>query len=174
MLDVGCGDLSLWAAVGGRPEVVGVDITLPAPRVDGIERRQASAFDLPFADGEFDAVVSTQLLDDLRDRVRALREMQRVLRTGGTLFLTCDSGDARRSLRARLRAPRGPRLEELRIEAGAAGFEVEQLRPYGRRDLKAVQGQLSGRERLETMEREEREHVDDARTWGLLYLRARK
>jgi SAM-dependent methyltransferase len=174
VLDVGCGDLSLWEALDDRPTVIGVDVALPPPRVPEIERRQASALSLPFDDDEFDAVVSTQMLDDLRERSRALREMSRVLRDGGTLFLTCDSGDAPQSWRARLRrVPRGPTLEELRAEASATGFDVEALRRYGRRDLKRAQGALSGAERLRTVEQEEDATIADPREWGLLYLRAR-
>lgn len=173
VLDVGCGDLSLWAALRERPEVVGVDIALPPARVDGIERRLASALDLPF-DDEFDAVVSTQVLDDLNDRARALLEMRRVLRGGGTLFLTCDAGEAGRSWRARLkRVPRGPRYDELREEARSAGFEIEVLRRYGLRDLKSVQGSADGRARMMTLELEEAIEPGDSALWGLLYLRAR-
>jgi SAM-dependent methyltransferase len=173
VLDVGCGDLALWEAVDDLPQVVGVDVALPPSRVPRIERRQASAHALPFDGGEFDAVVSTQMLDDLRDRAGALREMARVLRRGGSLFLTCDSGEAPQSWRARVRrVPRGPALEELRAEAAAAGFRVEELRRYGRSDLKRVQGELSGSERLATLEQEERASVDDPHEWGLLYLRA--
>jgi SAM-dependent methyltransferase len=173
VLDVGCGDLGLWEAVDERPNVIGVDVALPPARVPGIERRQASALSLPFANGEFDAVVSTQMLDDLRDRGAALREMARVLRSGGSLLLTCDSGEAPRSWRARLRrVPRGPTLDELRAEAVAAGFDVEELRRYGRRDLKRVQGELDGAQRLQTLEQEEAAEVEDPHDWGLLYLRA--
>jgi SAM-dependent methyltransferase len=174
VLDVGCGDLSLWEAVDDRPTVIGVDVALPPSRVPEIERRQASALSLPFEDGEFDAVVTTQMLDDLRDRSGALREMSRVLRDGGTLFLTCDSGEAPQSWRARLRRlPRGPTLEQLRAEASVTGFDVEALRRYGRRDLKRVQAAISGAERLHTMEQEEAATSVDPREWGLLYLRAR-
>lgn len=174
VLDVGCGDLALWAALRDRPQVVGVDLTLPPARVDGIERRQASVLDLPFDEGEFDAVVSTQMLDDLRDRPRALREMRRVLSVGGRLFLTCDAGEARRSRRARLRrVPRGPKLEELRGEARDAGFGVDVLRRYGLRDLKAIQRHADERARLLTLELEEAIEPHDARLWTLLYLQAR-
>jgi SAM-dependent methyltransferase len=173
VLDVGCGDLALWEAVAERPVVIGVDVALPPTRVPEIERRQASALALPFGDGEFDAVVSTQLLDDLRDRPRALREMARVLRSSGSLFLTCDSGEAPRTWHARVRrVPRGPALDELRAEAGAAGFRVEELRRYGRRDLKRLQSELSGAQRMQTLEQEETITVEDPREWGLLYLRA--
>ena len=172
VLDVGCGDLSLWTALKARPEVIGVDIELPEARIDGIERRQASALELPFGE-EFGAVVSTQVLDDLRDRPRALSEMRRVLRPGGTLFLTCDAGEIGRPWRARLRrVPLGPTLEELRAEAGAAGFELEVLRRYGLRDLKAAQANADGRARLLTLELEEALDPEDPRIWGLLYLRA--
>jgi SAM-dependent methyltransferase len=174
VLDVGCGDLSLWEALDELPEVIGVDVALPPSRVPQIERRRASALALPFADGKFDTVVSTQMLDDLRDRVGALREMSRVLSPGGSLFLTCDAGEAPQSWRARLRrVPRGPTLEELRSEAGAAGFRIEALRRYGRRDLKRVQGEFAGSARLRTLEQEELATIDDPREWGLLYLRAR-
>jgi SAM-dependent methyltransferase len=175
VLDVGCGDLSLWAALDDRPEVIGVDVELPPSRVPEIERLPASALELPFEGAEFDAVVSTQMLDDLRDRTQALREMARVLRRDGTLFLTCDAGETPRPLRARLqRIPRGPTLEELREEATTAGFAVDQLRRYGRHDLKRIQGELTGPERLRTMEHEESIGVDEPREWGLLYLRAHR
>jgi SAM-dependent methyltransferase len=171
-LDVGCGDLSLWAALRDLPDVIGVDVELPPARVDGIERRQASALELPFGE-EFDAVVSTQLLDDLRDRLRALSEMRRVLRPGGTLFLTCDAGEVGRPWRARLqRVPRGPTLAELRDESRRAGFEIDVLRHYGLRDLKAAQASADGRARLLTLELEEALEPENPRVWGLLYLRA--
>ena len=173
MLDVGCGDLSLWEALDDRPTVIGVDVALPPARVHDIERRQASAAALPFDDSEFDAVVSTQMLDDLRDRPSALREIVRVLRPEGTLLLTCDSGEAPQSWRARLkRTPRGPTLDELREETGAAGLHVEILRRYGRRDLKRIQGKLTGPERLQTLADEENAAIDRPREWGLLYLRS--
>jgi SAM-dependent methyltransferase len=175
VLDVGCGDLGLWEAVRARPRIVGVDVALPPPRVSDIERRKASALALPVEDEEVDAVVSTQMLDDLRDRLLALREMARVVRPRGALFLTCDSANAPRSWRAQLRGrPRGPTEEQLRAEVSAAGFAIEKLRRYGRRDLKRVQGALTGAERLATLEHEERESIDDPDAWGLLYVRARK
>ena len=173
VLDVGCGDLSLWAAVDDRPDVVGVDVALPPPRVEDVERIQASALELPFGAEFFDAVVSTQLLDDLRERERALREMRRVLRQGGSLFLTCDSGEAVRPLLARMRrVPRGPTFDELRGEATAAGFVVDALRRYGLRDLKAAQARADGRARRMTLDLEEALEPNDAKLWGLLYLRA--
>jgi SAM-dependent methyltransferase len=172
VLDVGCGDLSLWAAVRDRPEIVGVDARSPVPKVAGIETRELDARVLDY-DAVFDAVVSTQMLDDVREWRDVLRGMRDALRPGGTLLLTCDSGDTPRPWRARLRGvPRGPRLEELNAAARELGLEVQALRRYGRRDLKALQGAFDGAQRLETLRLEESLEPDDPREWRLLYLRA--
>ncbi len=172
VLDVGCGDLSLWAAVRERPDVLGVDTLLPPPVVPGIETRRVDARALPFHE-EFDAVVSTQMLDDVREWRDVLRGMRDALRPGGTLLLTCDSGDSPRAWRQRLkRVPPGPRLDELRSAALDLGLELEELRRYGRRDLKATQRFLDGPARFATFELEESLEPDDPREWRLLYLRA--
>jgi SAM-dependent methyltransferase len=46
------------------------------------------ATSLPLANGFFDAVICMGVIDALRDRPRAVREMLRVLKPGGTLLLT--------------------------------------------------------------------------------------
>jgi SAM-dependent methyltransferase len=172
VLDVGCGDLSLWAALRERPQIVGVDARLPPPKVQGIETRELDARALDY-DAEFDAVVSTQMLDDVTEWRDVLRGMRNALRPGGTLFLTCDSGDVPRPWRARLRGvPAGPTLEALGRAARELGLEVDALRRYGRRDLKARQGELDGAGRLDTMTLEDSIEPDDPSEWGLLYLRA--
>ena len=53
-----------------------------------IEWRRANALELPFRDGEFDAVLCFEGLQFLPDRSVGLREMRRVLRPGGTLVAT--------------------------------------------------------------------------------------
>jgi len=99
--------------------------------------------------------------------------MWRVLRPGGTLFLTCDAGEVGRPWRVLLRrVPRGPTLDELRREAEVAQFDVERLRRYGLRDLKDAQGSADGRARMLTLELEEALEPAPSRLWGLLYLRA--
>ncbi len=47
---------------------------------------RAPAEDLPFDDDSFDAVVSTLVLCGVDDQQRALRELRRVLRSGGKLM----------------------------------------------------------------------------------------
>jgi SAM-dependent methyltransferase len=43
---------------------------------------------LPFEDGSYDIVLSTQVLEHVRDPQRVVQEMARVLKPGGWLFLT--------------------------------------------------------------------------------------
>ena len=174
VLDVGCGDLSLWAAVRERPQVLGVDVEVDRERAAalGIEVRELDARDLDYHN-RFDAVVSTQMLDDVAEWRDVLRRMADALRRGGTLFLTCDSGDFPRPWRQRLRGvPPGPTLEQLAGAARDLGLQVDALRRYGRRDLKRRQRELDGAGRLATLELEEAAEPGDPREWGLLYLRA--
>jgi SAM-dependent methyltransferase len=56
-----------------------------AHKLRNVEFRAADVHDLPFEDGEFDAVFVCFVLEHLADRERALSEMRRVLRTGGCL-----------------------------------------------------------------------------------------
>jgi len=96
VLDAGCGEghnTRLLAQKGAR--VTGVDISenmIEFARAEeqrqplGIRYEVASMSDLsPFADGSFDAVVSTMALMDCADYEGAVRELARVLRAGGML-----------------------------------------------------------------------------------------
>jgi SAM-dependent methyltransferase len=94
VLDVACGTgvLAREAArrVGPSGFVAGVDLdaamlTVAARLAPEIEWRQGSASELPFTDRSFDAVVSQFGLMFFPERALALREMMRVLRTGGQL-----------------------------------------------------------------------------------------
>lgn len=49
---------------------------------------RADAHALPFVDGAFDVVLCTEVLEHLPEPQRAIDEMYRVLRAGGTLLLT--------------------------------------------------------------------------------------
>jgi 2-polyprenyl-6-hydroxyphenyl methylase/3-demethylubiquinone-9 3-methyltransferase len=92
IVDVGAG-LGHFSSVGGRhaAAVVPVDI---APRLVGRLRETfpaavlASATELPFATRSVDFVVSSECIEHTRDPRKAVREMLRVLRPGGVLFLT--------------------------------------------------------------------------------------
>ena len=110
VLDVGAG--SGRAAVGvlrARPQTTvtaldlydgyyGIDDNTPARfmknasiagAADRAEARKGDVLAMPFADGSFDAVVSSYMIDHLRrdDRPRALHEVARVLKTHGEFLL---------------------------------------------------------------------------------------
>lgn len=62
---------------------LGVDV-VAGPGVDLV----VDGVKLPFEDGAFATVVSTEMLEHALDPVASLREMVRVLRQGGTLLVT--------------------------------------------------------------------------------------
>lgn len=98
VLDLACGDgvYSCWIAerLGSAGRVVGVDIA-PAylelarrtadasPAAARVNFRQADAYRLPFADGQFDLAWCAQSMFSLPDPVGALSELRRVVRPGG-------------------------------------------------------------------------------------------
>ena len=57
---------------------------------DGAEAdiKQGDALSLPFADGEFDRVVASEVLEHIPDDTDAIAELVRVLRPGGTMAVT--------------------------------------------------------------------------------------
>lgn len=94
-LDVGCGTGALSAAIlaHGQPQrLFGVDAAeafLAFARRgfsdSRVELRRGDAMALPAADAEFDAAVSGLVLNFVPDPRRALSEMRRVVRPGGTV-----------------------------------------------------------------------------------------
>ena len=101
VLDVACGTgiVARLAAsqVGPTGRVVGLDTNeamlavaraQPQPTGAHVEWRQGDATKLPFPDAEFGAVLCQQGLQYVPDRAAALREMKRVLASGGRLGLS--------------------------------------------------------------------------------------
>lgn len=99
VLDVGSGPgflaNEIAKAVGNSGSVCGVDISEPLLEIArsrgedkyGIEFRYGDATQLPYQDGEFDAIVSTQVLEYVPDVHAALAEFHRVVRPGGRVGL---------------------------------------------------------------------------------------
>lgn len=198
ILDVGCAGpepLNLWRPFLPRREqfdlvgvdVAGLDRAEASAREFGleIELREASASALTAAFGEaaFDVVVSTQVLEHLHDWRHALSEMGRVLRPGGSLLVTCDSGDVHASVGKRVRLSgkrayaewrrkmpvvgkvgdslvsgeweRGPRKSELGSALAIAGLEVERLEWYCLHCVKTAQREAGSATRLLWLSMEE-------------------
>jgi ubiquinone/menaquinone biosynthesis C-methylase UbiE len=66
---------------------VAIDLACRAGLAGQVEFKQASALDLPFADGSFDLAWSQNVAMNIADRPRYYAEMRRVLRPGGRLAI---------------------------------------------------------------------------------------
>jgi len=105
VLEIGCGSgaftLRTSETAGPDGHVVALDIQAhmlsqlarKLARAHDTERAsilpvRANAHHLPFADGEFDVVTMVTVLPEIPDPERALAEVIRVLRPGGTLAIT--------------------------------------------------------------------------------------
>jgi SAM-dependent methyltransferase len=98
VLEVGCGTGAMAARIHDLPGVtlVATDfsprfVELTAAR--GIDARQADICYLPFDDGSFDVVYAGWMLYHVRDIERALNEVRRVLRPGGTFVAVTNGND---------------------------------------------------------------------------------
>jgi 2-polyprenyl-3-methyl-5-hydroxy-6-metoxy-1,4-benzoquinol methylase len=128
LLDVGCYDASfLDAVVRSRSDLdaVATDYDPENLRIARFLRPElasqvveASVYDLPFEDDRFDCVTFQEVIEHLEGAALALKELNRVLRPGGTLLLSTPNAyywrdflvHARSELAARVKR-RAPRLE---------------------------------------------------------------
>jgi SAM-dependent methyltransferase len=92
-LDVGCGPGAMTGELVERLGTAAVSAVDPSEsfvaaareRHPGVDVRQASAEELPFADGEFDAALAQLVVHFMADPVAGLREMARVTRKDGVV-----------------------------------------------------------------------------------------
>ena len=90
LLDVGCGDGMLLSLIGDDVEKHGVDILEHIPESSGRTNylRHDVSSGLPYPDGTFDVVHSSELIEHLLDTEFFLRECRRVLKPGGRLVVS--------------------------------------------------------------------------------------
>lgn len=114
VLDIGCGPAWFWAASQGHFPA-GLHLTL-GDQSEGMVKeatercaplgfasvtgQQADVAALPFADGSFDVVIAMHMLYHVPDQEKAVVEMHRVLKPGGTLAVTNNGADNLRQLYA--------------------------------------------------------------------------
>ncbi len=88
LLDVGCGMKPYQRILGGDvAQWVGIDFAR-TPSGRSAANVFGSALELPFREGTFDTVLTTQVLEHVPEPDTLLREVHRVLRAGGHLVLT--------------------------------------------------------------------------------------
>jgi SAM-dependent methyltransferase len=92
VLDVGCG--SGWTSYlfcqAGYTSVTGLDLNAAAfecPHHPNLTLVEGSGMELPYPEAMFDVVASHQALEHMPDPERAIKEMLRVLKPGGTFCL---------------------------------------------------------------------------------------
>ena len=98
VLEVGCGSGEMAERINALPGVslVATDhsedaVDLTAAR--GVDAREADICYLPFDGDSFDVVYAGWMLGDVRDIDRALSEVRRVLRPGGTFVAVTEGVD---------------------------------------------------------------------------------
>lgn len=101
VLDIGCGagvdTLVAAFMVGSKGHVTGIDLTpemlkraktnLRKTSLKNVTFQEGSAEQLPFPDGAFDVVISNGVFNLIPDKVKALREVFRVLKSLGRFLL---------------------------------------------------------------------------------------
>ncbi|MEA3402972.1 MAG: class I SAM-dependent methyltransferase [Armatimonadota bacterium] len=137
VLDVGCGSCDLVRFLARRVahEAVGIDINghtghehLPgdadgSPRTARCLEMDARHMD-ELGDGWFDAVVSTHALHEIAEPMKALQEMRRVLKHGGTLLIA-DFAKGERRWKERYFTP--GEVDAMLRQAGFAEIDVEKV-----------------------------------------------
>jgi ubiquinone/menaquinone biosynthesis C-methylase UbiE len=140
VLDCGCGPGTITAGLAravmpGRTVGIDTDDRLIAKAqayaaerdLPNLRFETASIYELPFADDSFDAVYSNAVLTHLSDPLAALREMHRVLKSGGV------AGIRNYSVDGCILAPIDPGIDRLLarfIELQAALIERNGGNPY--------------------------------------------
>ena len=122
VLEVGCGAGEMAERIHALPGVslVATDysddlVELAAAR--GVDARQADVCYLPFDPASFDVVYAGWVLGDVRDIQRALGEVRRVLRPGGTFVAVTDAEDGTTDRRRhRFSSETGERLLSSRFD----------------------------------------------------------
>lgn len=92
ILDVGSGEFGLATYIGDGYEITGTDIDFGEERQRGFRIVKASAEKLPFREGEFDVVVSVDMMEHLPQSIRekAVFEMVRVAKS--KIYISCPRG----------------------------------------------------------------------------------
>ncbi|MFN8423266.1 MAG: class I SAM-dependent methyltransferase [Anaerolineae bacterium] len=79
-------------------DVVGVELDRPLlatakAQVPGVRTVNGNVYHLPFADGSFDKILFTEVIEHIPDDRAALRELARVLAPGGRIAITTPNAD---------------------------------------------------------------------------------
>lgn len=138
VLEVGCGTGLLLRRIAAFARTAkGVDLSpgmLEKARARGLDVTVGSATELPFPDASFDVACSFKVLPHVRDIEKALAEMARVVRPGGTILAELYNPVSLRGLVKRF-LPAGAISDRTKEDAVYTRFDspwtVERLLPPG-------------------------------------------
>ena len=102
ILDIGCGFGEFALAYAEEPIDMGVDLNsrdlYTASKTGKYKNLTlADARDLPFAEGSYGSVFSISTLEHIENSDKVLKELYRVLKPGGILFLTIETDEVDRA-----------------------------------------------------------------------------
>ena len=129
ILDVGCGtgaNLEMLAQFGESEGVDVSDDALEYCKAKGLKAHKGLAESLPFEDESFDVVTALDVVEHLDDDIAGLKEMNRVLKTGGKTLIFVPAfmwlwGVQDDISNHRIRYTKKQIVERLKL----AGFEIE-------------------------------------------------
>jgi len=93
VLDISCGTGELLKKLEGKAELHGIDLSQEmlskarAKLSQNVKLRKADVHDLPFKDNFFDYVISTEAFHHYYDQQKAVREMARIIKSGGKVIV---------------------------------------------------------------------------------------
>lgn len=96
ILDAGCGAGGNMEFMGKYGSVVGIDISKEMIEhccMRGLSATCGSIENTPFADGDFDVILCLDVLEHLPDEELVLRELKRVVRSGGIMVFSVPAFD---------------------------------------------------------------------------------
>jgi ubiquinone/menaquinone biosynthesis C-methylase UbiE len=140
VLEIGCGAgraIELAAAQVPGGQVTGIDLSRAMVRAASrrnaraikegrMSIRQGDVANLPFADGQFDKILSIHTLYFWPDPARAVAEMRRVLKLGGVLALTLSPGKVEATVDAGYRSIVDGQVLPAMERLGFAAVSLEQ------------------------------------------------
>ena len=146
VLEVGCGEggnlVNLLSRDAGGTIVIGLDLfvrKVAFARANVARARFVcgDALALPFRDKAFDAVLCRDVLHHLDEREPALRELRRVTKSGGTIWILEPNGDNPLMRLLALMRPqeRGILRNSMRSLGLLVGGQFDQVRPESRQPL---------------------------------------
>jgi ubiquinone/menaquinone biosynthesis C-methylase UbiE len=147
VLDLGCGNGDLTADLAGVvAQITGADVARAA--LERARRRHPSLdlrlvpIDgaLPFEDGEFDVVWSSEVIEHVADTARWLSEVRRVLASRGRLLLTTPSHGRLRLLIGGLERYSEPLGDHLHLYTGRSLRDLLNDFGFGEVSIRAAAG----------------------------------